>query len=126
MSRISGGEAMSERTSYRYENKEYLLKTIMNQLGMTEEDLEQDPSWVKAKVRDMAKSRQAKEENMELISALKEDISQLLKQVQELTDENSSISRKNSDLEENLRRAQMMIKAVQPKDLSYYLSNRIV
>jgi regulator of replication initiation timing len=74
----------------------------------------------------MAKSRQAKEENMELISALKEDISQLLKQVQELTDENSLISRKNSELEENLRRSQMLVKAVQPKDLSYYLSNRIV
>jgi hypothetical protein len=24
----------------------------MNQLGMTEEDLEQDPSWIKAKVRE--------------------------------------------------------------------------
>jgi hypothetical protein len=45
-------ESMSEAVSYRYENKEYLLKTIMNQLGMTEEDLEQDPSWVKAKVRE--------------------------------------------------------------------------
>ena len=45
-------ESMSESVSYRYENKEYLLKTIMNQLGMTEEDLEQDPSWVKAKVRE--------------------------------------------------------------------------
>lgn len=38
--------------SYRYENKEYLLKTIMNQLGMTEEDLENEPSWVKAKIRE--------------------------------------------------------------------------
>jgi hypothetical protein len=38
--------------SYRYENKEYLLNTIMNQLGMTEEDLEQEPSWIKAKVRE--------------------------------------------------------------------------
>lgn len=52
MSRIDRGEAMSERTSYRYENQQYLLKTIMNQLGMTESDLENDPSWVKAKVRD--------------------------------------------------------------------------
>ena len=43
---------MSEAVSYRWENKEYLLKTIMNQLGMTDEDLEQDPSWVKAKVRE--------------------------------------------------------------------------
>jgi hypothetical protein len=52
MSRIDMGEAMSERPSYRYENKEYLLKTIMNQLGMTESDLENDPSWIKAKVRE--------------------------------------------------------------------------
>jgi hypothetical protein len=47
------GEVMSEAVSYRYENKEYLLKTIMNQLGMTEADLENDPSWMKAKVREM-------------------------------------------------------------------------
>lgn len=61
MSMFDRGEAMEARPSYRrimiptfqsYENKEYLLKTIMNQLGMTEEDLEQDPSWVKAKVRE--------------------------------------------------------------------------
>jgi hypothetical protein len=52
MSRIDMGDTMSEAVSYRYENKEYLLKTIMNQLGMTEEDLENDPSWVKAKVRE--------------------------------------------------------------------------
>lgn len=53
MSRIDmGDEIMSEAVSYRWENKEYLLKTIMNQLGMTDEDLEQDPSWVKAKVRE--------------------------------------------------------------------------
>jgi hypothetical protein len=46
------GEAMA-RPSYRYENKEYLLKTIMNQLGITESDLDkQEPSWVKAKVRE--------------------------------------------------------------------------
>jgi hypothetical protein len=51
MSQMMMSEAMSERTSYDV-NKEYLLKTIMNQLGMTEEDLEQDPSWVKAKVRE--------------------------------------------------------------------------
>jgi hypothetical protein len=46
-------EVMSERPSYRYENKEYLLQTIMNQLGITQEDLENDPSWMKAKVREM-------------------------------------------------------------------------
>ena len=55
MSRIDMGDAdawTESRPSYRYENEEYLLKTIMNQLGMTEEDLEQEPSWVKAKVRE--------------------------------------------------------------------------
>jgi len=52
MSRIDMGDTMSEAVSYRYENKEYLLKTIMNQLGMTESDLENDPSWIKAKVRE--------------------------------------------------------------------------
>jgi hypothetical protein len=52
MARIDGGEVMSERPSYRYENKEYLLQTIMNQLGITEEDLENDPSWMRAKVRE--------------------------------------------------------------------------
>ena len=46
------GESISERPSYRYENKEYLLQTIMNQLGITQEDLENDPSWMKAKVRE--------------------------------------------------------------------------
>jgi hypothetical protein len=52
MSQIMMGEAMA-RPSYRYENKEYLLKTIMNQLGITESDLDkQEPSWVKAKVRE--------------------------------------------------------------------------
>lgn len=43
---------MQERQSYRWENQQYLLKTIMNQLGMTEEDLENEPSWIKAKVRE--------------------------------------------------------------------------
>ena len=52
MSRIDMGDTMSEAVSYRWENKEYLLKTIMNQLGITESDLENDPSWVKAKVRE--------------------------------------------------------------------------
>jgi hypothetical protein len=52
MSSYNVEEVMSERPSYRYENKEYLLNTIMNQLGMTEADLENDPSWVRAKVRE--------------------------------------------------------------------------
>jgi hypothetical protein len=46
-------EVMSERPSYRYENKEYLLEVFMNQLGITEMDLENDPSWMRAKVREM-------------------------------------------------------------------------
>ena len=46
-------EVMSERPSYRWENKEYLLEVMMNQLGITEADLENDPSWMKAKVREM-------------------------------------------------------------------------
>jgi len=52
MSSYNVEEVMSEAVSYRYENKEYLLETIMKQLGMTEEDLENDPSWVRAKVRE--------------------------------------------------------------------------
>lgn len=46
-------EVMSERTSYRWENKEYLLEVMMKQLGITEADLENDPSWMRAKVREM-------------------------------------------------------------------------
>ena len=46
------GEMMSERPSYRWENKEYLLEVFMKQLGITEEDLENEPSWIKAKVRE--------------------------------------------------------------------------
>ncbi len=39
-------------TSYRWENKELLMNAIMNQLGITEEDLEREPSWTKAKIRE--------------------------------------------------------------------------
>jgi hypothetical protein len=49
---FSVGKSFSESPSFINENKDYLLKMIMNQLGMTEEDLKQNPSWVKAKVRD--------------------------------------------------------------------------
>lgn len=45
-------EAMEERPSYRWENREYLLEVFMKQLGITEADLENDPSWIKAKVRE--------------------------------------------------------------------------
>jgi hypothetical protein len=45
-------EATSGLPSFSWENKQFLLKTIMNQLGITQDDLENDPSWVKAKVRE--------------------------------------------------------------------------
>jgi hypothetical protein len=45
-------EVMSERPSYNWENKRFLLETFMNQLGITEDDLENEPSWIKAKVRE--------------------------------------------------------------------------
>jgi hypothetical protein len=48
----AGDQAMSERPSYRWENKEFLLETIMKQIGIKEEDLERDPSWIKAKLRE--------------------------------------------------------------------------
>jgi len=50
---IMDDAVMSERPSYSWENKQYLLKVIMDKLGITEEDLEKDPSWIKAKVREM-------------------------------------------------------------------------
>jgi len=52
-SKDSYEEVMSESVSYRYENKEYLVEVMMKQLGITEADLENDPSWMKAKVREM-------------------------------------------------------------------------
>lgn len=48
-----GADAMSERPSYSWENKQYLLNVIMNQLGITEKDLEKEPSFIKSKVREM-------------------------------------------------------------------------
>lgn len=45
-------EVRSETPSYRWENKEYLLEVFMSQLGITNDDLENDPSWIKAKVRE--------------------------------------------------------------------------
>jgi hypothetical protein len=46
-------DGATERPSYRWENKEYLIGVIMNQLSITEEDLENDPSWMRARVREM-------------------------------------------------------------------------
>ena len=45
-------EVMEERPSYRWENREYLLEVFMKQLGINEADLENEPSWVRAKVRE--------------------------------------------------------------------------
>ena len=45
-------EEMSERPSYRWENREYLLEVFMKQLGINEADLENEPSWIKSKVRE--------------------------------------------------------------------------
>ena len=56
-------EVMEERPSYRYENKEYLLEVMMNQLGITEADLENEPSWMRAKVREMNIERVLENEN---------------------------------------------------------------
>lgn len=43
---------MTERQSHRWENRECLLEVFMNQLGITIDDLENDPSWIKSKVRE--------------------------------------------------------------------------
>ena len=50
-----GGDVEYERykrKSFSSENKKHLLDTFMNQLGITEEDLEKEPSWIKAKIRE--------------------------------------------------------------------------
>ena len=49
---MNGMEEMEERPSYRWENREYLLEVFMKQLGINEADLENEPSWIKAKVRE--------------------------------------------------------------------------
>lgn len=51
MSRIMD-QAMSPGQSYYYDNRQFLLKTIMNQLGLTEEDLQKNPSEIKQIVRE--------------------------------------------------------------------------
>jgi hypothetical protein len=47
-----GDEAMSEGPSYYYENRNLLLQTIMNQLSIREEDLHQETSLIRAKIRE--------------------------------------------------------------------------
>lgn len=49
----SGDAVMSERPSYSWTNRQYLLEVIMRKLEITDEDLEKEPSWIKAKVRDL-------------------------------------------------------------------------
>lgn len=44
---------MGESPSYSYQNRQYLLNVIMKKLEITDEDLEREPSWIKAKVRDL-------------------------------------------------------------------------
>lgn len=45
-------QAMSVGQSYYYENSQFLLQTIMNQLGLTDSDLEKNPSEIKQIVRE--------------------------------------------------------------------------
>ncbi len=59
MSQISNGSSFngyadmsSEAPSYRYQNEKLLLKAIIAQLSMTDDDLDKEPSWVKAKLRE--------------------------------------------------------------------------
>lgn len=44
--------SMSERPSNSWVNKQYLISVILNNLGLTEDDLDIEPSLMKAKVRD--------------------------------------------------------------------------
>lgn len=37
----------------RTDNRDYLVKLMMDKLGLTEIDLERDPNWIKSKVREM-------------------------------------------------------------------------
>lgn len=49
----SYGDVMAESPSPYYANKAYLLDVIMKKLNISDEDLNKDTSWVKAKVRDL-------------------------------------------------------------------------
>lgn len=42
----------AEPKSFYYENEKYLLDTIMQLLKINRDDLDKDPSWIKARVRD--------------------------------------------------------------------------
>lgn len=45
-------DAMSKSVSYYSDNKRLLLKTIMMQLQINEDDLNRETSWIKAKIRE--------------------------------------------------------------------------
>ena len=45
-------QAQAMGPSIHQQNKEYLLKVILNQLGLTNEDLEKEPHIIKSIVRD--------------------------------------------------------------------------
>lgn len=45
-------QAMSPGQSNYYENRQFLLQTIMNQLGLTDEDLQKSLSEIKQIVRE--------------------------------------------------------------------------
>lgn len=50
---ISDMSSMSaERPSNSWVNKQYLMSVILNQLGLTEDDLDIEPSLMKSKVRE--------------------------------------------------------------------------
>jgi hypothetical protein len=50
--------------SIRQQNKEYLLKVILNQLGLTDEDLEKEPHIIKSIVRDSNIDKVLEENNL--------------------------------------------------------------
>jgi len=49
---MSQDTEMSAAQSYYYENRNLLLKTIMDQLSITDKDLSNEPSWILAKIRE--------------------------------------------------------------------------
>jgi len=50
--------------SISQQNKEYLLRVILNQLGLTDEDLEKEPHIIKSIVRDSNIDKVLEENNL--------------------------------------------------------------
>jgi hypothetical protein len=46
-------DMIDRKYQVRDENRDYLVKLMMDKLGLTEEDLERDLSYIKSKVREM-------------------------------------------------------------------------